>query len=89
MVLSAWLPGLTLRCPSGKVLPFCKFYEFKRVIRQNSLQACSDRVIDVLCSVFLKEFALCHYPVKPSLKYIMAMTMSNTEQCTKIAAVAL
>lgn len=34
----------------------CKFHEFKRVIRQNSLQASSDLVIDVFMPVF---FLLC------------------------------
>lgn len=69
----------------------CKFHEFKRVIRQNSLVSL---LIDALCqhfsfSVFLKEFALCHYPVKLALKYIMAMRMSNIEQRTKIALAAV
>lgn len=73
MVLSAWLPGLMLCCPSGKVLPFCKFHELKRVIRQNSLQASSDLVIDILC----QYYSFCVIPRRVCIMSLPCKTKSK------------
>lgn len=75
---------LTRCCWRGKMLPFCRLREMKRVTQQKALWAHCNLMVEVLCQhfsfpAFLEQFALCHYPVKLYLKYNVEVVMSNVE----------